>query len=458
MTDKNHAKALKILCITVLILFGAPKINIKLGSIPLYLIDAFCFLTFYYSRSLKRLNNKLPYENHVKFILFMIIMNELLNGVLIGTLLQPIYLIFRMSLAVSLFYSVSRIVRKPEHLATILKYALVGAFITSIILITSSLPMTRGIIAIILSNPILTPNAQQLASSLIESGDTGIRGSSLVGVSILSGAFLNVVWPLLFLMFTFYKPKGIIKYVLIITTVLVPIAVIMTYSRGAILALILVSIGIIFFQKGKYRSIFLLLLVSVYLSFNFIGFNSKYFLFDRLTNRTIAALNNPFDDERESERIMAYIEPFGHLLENPTYLFIGEGFARKKVENTTVIKGDENRGDRSDHAVFAVAYYAYGMITSLAIVFLYFLFLNYSFKMINKTPNYNLFSSKLTRLLFCILMGFMSWFAFDHGALSSPRGTMLMYFVFGLVVSNKNILFDAYQQGYLDPKNIRIKQ
>lgn len=453
MMNKNHAKALKFLCITVLLLFGAPKINIKLGPIPLYLIDIFILLTMYYARSLPKLPYKLPYKNLVQFILFMILLNELLNGLRIGTLIQPIYLMFRMSLAVSLFFTVSKIIRKPEHLTTILKYALVGAFITTILLITTSLPMTRGFSTKILSNPILTPDAVSLSTNILEATDSGIRGSSLIGVSILSGAFLNVVWPLLFLLFTFYKPKRILNYVLYITIALVPIAVIMTYSRGAILALILVIISIVFFQKGKYRSIVLVLLIGGYIGFSFIGFDSKYFFFERIVNRTEAALNNPYDDVRESERIDAYIEPFGHVLNNPIYLFLGEGFARQKVGNTPDLSGGINR---ADHAVFAKAYYAYGFLTSLSIVFLFFLLANYTFKLIRKTPNTNLFSSKLTRLLFVLLMGFSSWFTFGHAAVSNPRGTMLMFFVFGLVVSQKNIFLYEYQQNYLFTKKNKV--
>jgi hypothetical protein len=456
MMDKNHAKALKFLCITVLLLFCAPKINIKLGPIPLYLIDVFILVTMYYARSLPKLTYKLPYKNLVQFIFFMILLNELLNGLRIGTLLQPIYLMFRMSLAVSLFFNVSKIIRKPEHLTTILKYGSIGAFITATLLITSSLPMTRGFSTLILSNPILTPNAVSLSTNILEAGDSGIRGSSLIGVSILSGAFLNVIWPLLFLLFTFYKPKGILKYVLYIILALVPVGVIMTYSRGAILALILVLIGIVFFQKGKYRSIVLGLLFVGYVSFSFIGFDSKYFFFDRIVDRTQAALNNPYDDERESERINAYVQPFEHILNNPIYFFIGEGFAREKVANTEVFEGNNQRGDRADHAVFAKAYYAYGMITSLMLVLLYLFLMNYTFKFVRKTPNNNLFSSKLTRLLLIVLLGFSSWFSFGHAAVSNPRGTMLMFFVFGLVVSQKNIFMYQYQQNYLDPKKNKV--
>ena len=452
MMNKKHAKALKFLCIIVLLLFGAPKINIKLGPIPLYLIDVFILLTMYYARSLPKLTYKLPYKNLIQFILFMILLNELLNGLRIGTLIQPIYLMFRMSLALSLFFTVPKIIRKPEHLTTILKYGLIGAFITATLLITSSLPMTRGFSTLILSNPILTPNAVSLSTNILEAVDSGIRGSSLIGVSILSGAFLNVVWPLLFLLFTFYKPKGILKYIFIITIVLVPVGVIMTYSRGAILALILVLIGIVFFQKGKYRSIVLGFLFVGYVSFSFIGFDSKYFYFDRVVNRTQAALNNPFDDERESERVYAYIQPFEHVLNNPIYFFAGEGFARAKVSGTIGLSGGINR---ADHAVFAKAYYAYGLITSLSIVFLYLLLIKYSFRIIKNSPNNNLFSSKFTRLLFVVLIGFSSWFTFGHAAVSNPRGTMIMFFVFGLVASQQNI-YQFEQQKYLNSKKTKV--
>ena len=454
--DKNYAKALKFLCITVLLLFGAPKINIKLGPIPLYLIDVLILLTMYYARSLPKLTYKLPYKNLIQFILFMIILNEFINGLRIGTLIQPIYLIFRMSLALSLFFTIPKIIRKPEHLTKILKYGLIGAFITTTLLVTSSLPMTRGFSTLILSNPILTPDAVSLSTNILEAGDSGIRGSSLIGVSILSGAFLNVVWPLLFLLFSFYKPKGILKYIFIVTIALVPVGVIMTYSRGAILALILVLIGIVFFQKGKYRSIVLGLLLVGYVSFSFIGFDSKYFFFNRIVDRTEAALNNPDDDDREAERINAYIQPFGHVLNNPFYFFIGEGWARKKVTKAEVLEGNEKRGERADHAVFAAAYYSYGLITSLSIVFLYLLLIKYLFRIINNTPNNNLFSSKFTRLLFVVLIGFSSWFSFGHAAVSNPRGTMLMFFVFGLVASQKNIFLYEYQHNYLFPKKNNV--
>ena len=452
--NKKHTYALKLLCIAVLLLFAAPKIRVEVGPIPIYLIDLFIFLTFYHARKLPNLPYRTPYESLVRFILFMIVTNEFLNGLRIGTLIQPFYLMVRMSLAVSLFFALPKIIRKPKDLSKIIKYALIGGFITATLLIFSSLPITitRSISAILLSNPILMPNADSLSQSLINAGSNAYRGTSLIGVSILSGAFLNVIWPLLFLLLTFYKPKGILRHLLYITLALIPVGIIMTYSRGAILALLLIVFGMVFFQKGKYRQVVLGLLVITYFGFNFIGFQSELFMFDRIERRTIAALNNPYDDEQESERINAYVEPFGHILKNPLYLFIGEGFARSKVRGSYNLSGGINR---ADHAVFAKAYYSYGMITSLSLVFLYLFLLNYTFKIIKKTPKSSLFLSKLTRILFVVLIGFSSWFIFGHAAVSQPRGTILMFFVFGLIASLRNIyLFE--QQKHLDSKKNRI--
>ena len=429
--SKNHLTALKSLAITTLLLFGAPKINLKIGPVPFYLIDFFILVTFIYSTKLPgRSRFKIPYRSLVNFILVMIVSNEIFNGIILQSVLQPIYLIFRMTLAVSLYYSISRIVTKPSDLMYLLKYGLFGAFISSILLITSSLPMTRGVSEMILSNTVLTPNADRLSDLLLEQNNSGIRGTSLIGVSILSGAFLNVIWPLLFLMLNFKKPKGALKILFYSTLVLAPIGIIMTYSRGAILALLLISFSMTILQKGKYRRVLSSVLLILFMGFSAVGWNSELFMFDRVQNRTIATFKNPYDDARESERINAYIEPFQHIANNPEYLLIGEGFARNKI---ALKKTQKRRNNRADHAVFAKAYYAYGMITSLAIIALFLLLTRYTYKRISISSSNNIFSYKLSRLSLVLLIGFSSWFSFGHAAVSQPRGAMLMFFVFGLI-------------------------
>lgn len=457
MNFKNNA--LKYLCYTVCVLFTAPKLGLKLGPVPLYLIDVLIFLTIFHARKLPLLPYKIPYKQHVTFILIMVVVNEIINIGITKSVLQPIYLIIRYGLAYSLFFVVPKIVRTHEDVLKILKFGLFGAFVTSFLLITSSLPATRNISSIILSNSILTPNADALSSHLAESSESGIRGTSLIGVSILSGAFLNVIWPLLFLLFSYSKPKGLFKFIFYLTMIMVPVGVVMTYSRGAILALLLITIGITIFQGGKYRNILVSILSLLYISFNTIGWTSENFLFDRIQRRTEAVINNPYDDRRETERIMAYIEPFDHLIKNPRYLFLGEGFAIGKIRTTSyynINRADHAIFNRADHAVFAKAYYAYGMITSFSIILLFLSLSIYTLKIIFKSSKYShTFSGKTSRLLFVMLMGFSSWFTFGHAAVSQPRGTILMVFVFCLVVSQRSIYSSEIFHLQRHPKGIK---
>lgn len=217
----------------------------------------------------------------------------------------------------------------------------------------------------------------------------------------------------------------------------------MTYSRGALLAILLIIIGLVYFQKGKYRIIIFSLLSLIYLSISFIGWDSKIFKFDRIEKRTVAIIQNPYENERESERILAYVEPFEHLVSNPFYLILGEGFAANRILDE---KSLTTKNARADHAVFARAYYAYGFITSLAIISLYILILRLTYRKVKKSYLSNNFSSKTIKIIFVLLIGFTSWIAFGHAAISQPRGTILMFFVYGLVISYQNIHNYEYKE------------
>lgn len=203
--NKAHKYALNFLCITVLILFGAPKISLRLGPLPIYLIDLLILSTAWFSLKLPKTNVKVAQRGTIIFILTMIVLNELINGIIYSVVLDSIYLSYRMTLAGSLFFILPRVLKTPGQLLKVLKFGLVGSFITAGLLIFSSLPMTRGLSNVLLSNSFLTPNAENLSINLLQADSVGIRGTSLVGVSILSGAFLNVIWPLLFLLHFFFK-------------------------------------------------------------------------------------------------------------------------------------------------------------------------------------------------------------------------------------------------------------
>ena len=96
------------------------------------------------------------------------------NGLIIGTLLQPSYLMIRMSLAVSLFFVIPKNSEIPKHLIKVLKYAYVGAFITTLLLVFITCDKRYWYYIIV--KPILTPNADFLINNILNAGEQGIRG------------------------------------------------------------------------------------------------------------------------------------------------------------------------------------------------------------------------------------------------------------------------------------------
>ncbi|MFT6442619.1 MAG: hypothetical protein ACJASM_002168 [Salibacteraceae bacterium] len=423
-----HQKAIWLLSAITFLLIGMPKLGIKFGSLPIYAIDILIVSCAYYAQKIKpRYSIKTNMSSIVTVILIIVTLSELSAAIQLGEFLKPIYIIMRTLIAGSLFFSISKIIQTPNDLESILKAALFGALITAILLIITSLPFTKSIAqSYVFSIPYLDPNGANVALKLDKSL-SATRGTSLVGVSILSGAFLNTIWALLLYLMTNVNLETRWKNLLKAVSFIIPFAVVMTYSRGAILGLIMVTCGVIFFNSSKSRRIIVAVIGLAVIVFAQVGWDSEYFFFDRVINRTQAMIQNPYEDKRESERIYAYTEPFEHLVENPLFLFIGEGFARRKVGGNELTAGN----DAATHAVFAAAYYAYGMMAALAYMYLLFKAFQTTWKYAHEKANK--YSNRFSQALLASLLGFIPWFILGHAAVSQPRGAMLMFFVFGLV-------------------------
>lgn len=440
----NNSVGFKLFSLAVFVLFAAPKINIKLGSIPVYLIDVLLIATLYYAHRLPLSVKFNPFKGLVHLFVILVIINEIFNGILIGTLLQPVYMVVRMTLAVSMVYLVPKFCFNRKQILQIIRFASLGGLITAALLVLSSLPITRSMSLSVLGNPYLEPNALSVSRHLMEQGGVGIRGSSLVGVSILSGTYLNVIWPLSYLLRDSYEHKALKKHLLSIAILLIFFGVIVTYSRGVLLGSLLIIIMIFIQRNSRYRGLLISMVILGSSIIGYIGVDSRFFYFDRIAERTEAILDNPYEDERESERLLAYVQPWAHLLDNPSYLLIGEGWARHKVPGVKAIEGNEVRGERADHALLAAAYYSYGIFGAIVLLYFYFYTFKHTARMQRASRAKSSFAYQLSKTLFLVLLGMSTWIAFDHGAISSPRGAMLMFFVFGLVASLRSILESEY--------------
>ncbi|MCG8440318.1 MAG: hypothetical protein MI723_00775, partial [Caulobacterales bacterium] len=190
------------LCATVFMLLAAPRMGLKFGPMPLYAIDALIAITFLRATAARPTRfGRLPFAVTALLIVTLATMSEVVTILQTGEAFEPIYVIVRTLLAMSLFYSASQIIQTNKDVEALLKTAVLGMLVTATLMIATSLPITRGwVVSLVFSNPILEPAFDQVQSRT-EEVEGGMRGRSLVGVSILSGAFINIAWPLASLLF-----------------------------------------------------------------------------------------------------------------------------------------------------------------------------------------------------------------------------------------------------------------
>ena len=417
------------------ILISVPKLNISLGPIPIYIIDV--LIVFVFIQAVKSNRNKrkivYPFQKTILLIIPFAIIGEILTMGYSGQVFEPIYIMIRTLLAFSLAFSIPIIIKTENDIKLLLKAAAIGLFITSILMILTSLPFTRiVVIKYVFSNSFLEPSYSQVLRVYLNApNETGVRGRTLVGVSILGATFINAAWPLAVILIRNRINFGVIgKSIAIIGCFIAPIAVVMSYSRGPILGTILIMIAVLTMGLRHIRRTILLPLTFGIIIFATVGIGSKVFLFDRLITRTEAAFTDPYSDKSESERILSYVEPFEHVLEHPQFFFFGEGNAILKVNVAAEQDGKAN------HAMFAKAYYSYGMITAFIYMYLMIQVLYFSYKHcrrdhVNIPMGYN-------QALFLSVIALVPWVLFGHAMISIPRGAMLFFFVIGLVAAQRN--------------------
>ncbi|MGB3556045.1 MAG: O-antigen ligase family protein, partial [Jannaschia sp.] len=349
------------------VLAAVPRLSMKIGNIPIYVIDVLIILLMVTAIARRpRRTTSIPFAGTVFLILLFSLAGEVAGSVKSGEMLEPVYVAGRTVLAFSVFYVTCRLVRNARDLEVLMKASILGIIVTATLMILTSLPMTRSAVNnIIFSRTFLEPAADSLAEAVSLSSEGGVRGRTLVGVSILGASFLNVFWPLAALLLRWPVGIGTWRALAWVACFLAPMGVLMSYSRGPILGTVLLLLATILLGLSRVRRGIVFPVVLGIGIVAVIGTGSQLFYFDRLTVRTEAIFEDPLADERESERLLAYVEPFGHLIEHPRFFVLGEGNA---IQRSAALA--EQTG-KATHAIFAKSYYAYGMVGALLLVALY---------------------------------------------------------------------------------------
>lgn len=414
------------------ILFTIPKANLRVGPIPVYVVDLLVLTLLLAAprRAPPSVRSNVRFANVLSIILPLALISELMGMVTFGFFFETVYQSFRTVIAFLVFPLTIRFLRTPTDLRLVLQAIALALLFSSALMILTSIPQTRSfVINNVMSYSFLDPNARGVVDRFESLQDVGVRGQSLVGVSILSAAFINVCWPLTALLLRWPEPIGNMRRIALIACLVAPFAALMSYSRGPIAGSVLILLcGLLLGLKHVRRGILIpgLVLGAVVLS---IGVGSNIFFFDRLIKRTTATFNAELAGEGEIERIHSYTEPFDHVISSPGFFFVGEGVTVRYATSPI----DPEQIDKATHSIFSIAYYSYGMIAALLYMFLIFQILTFTVSMLRSKKG--TFSRAFSQAALLVVVGIIPWLGSTHGAVSNSRGAMLLLFVVALVAT-----------------------
>lgn len=270
-----------------------------------------------------------------------------------------------------------------------------------------------------------------------------MRGTSLIGPATATGAYLCILWPLGLLAYHRIDSNTKWKRLSLLACFVTPLGALATYSRGAWLGILLI-IGLIgFLGSSASRRVIILFAVLIMIIVSYVGLESEFLLIDRIENRTAATFNDPVAEG--GVRVLSYIQPFEHLLGNPSWLLVGTGSAvGKMAERGAIDCWSYKTGRIADHSVFGRAYFDYGMPGALCHIFL----MLFSLSLIFRNMQYSKRSDPeelitWQTLLAVWLGGLLPWWLLGHAAVSTARGSMLLFFIFAIFLTCEQLRLNS---------------
>ncbi|MGK0176740.1 MAG: hypothetical protein ACI91V_000611 [Lentimonas sp.] len=449
----HHDSFLRALLIFALVVFIAviPKTRIVFGA-PLYFVDGLILLIFI--NVFGRSSNKTPEQKKITrmavFYWAFISLSEVRGGLTNSTYMESMYMVFRFTLAISMIFLLPRIVVSKTHIITLLKAIVVSLLATSSLAILTSLPPTKGTIeGLVFSINLINPGGApgSFFSGYIESVTHAGRGKSLVGVSVVTAGFLGAFWPFAILASSLKSAfNPVWRRLVWMASILAPLGILATYGRTAWVIVITLGLMLILFNYAKGRRTFIFALMLVAWAVAVYGIYSKLFYVERIVMKTAITLNAPFENESERERFLSWVSPWQHVIENPVWVFVGEGtaieYASRRGRTGSALL---DRSDMPSHSFFAAAYYNFGMISA----FLQLMIFGGCFLMIRRKIRFaKRFDQSQITMWHSALLSWTAlfiWAATGHGMVTDARGMIVQFFLLGTFIAFGRIMGDGRQ-------------
>lgn len=425
--------------ILAFLLSGSPKIRIVIG-LPLYAIDlVVLFLAF---KDLGK--RKIVWNGYSRQIVQLLIaylcftmIGELHGAFVYGRAFESLYLMFRTCLAVSVAFLVPKSIYTLDSLKLVLKGIAVGLVFSASLSILYSIPFTRALTEPLFALKILAPDTDQIvgvANSYYESVYSGAyRGRTLIGAPTISAGVLATLGPMALMGTQLFQPRSRWNKICKIALILFPIGVLATYGRFAWISLVLMALAFVWCgsTKGKIRLLSTLLCVTILAAqLGTATLTENFPLINRIVSKTQKTAVSSSHSESESERFLAYTEPFSHVFSYPSFFLLGSGVAQRRWGGNAF-----QEAETASHAVPAMAYYAYGMGGAFCQVALLLLLLRMISRRLQQAKLRLAKLAWMWRSLLICWFGLLPWWCFAHGIVTAPRGAMVFFLYIGIVLA-----------------------
>ncbi len=451
---QKESRLLRWLGVMVFIVLAAPKMRIMVGPAPLYATDALIALLLLSANRMPNMKRRSSnsFSGLISLYLILVWMGELHGLSIYGTVLESMYLIGQTGLAISLFFTVPRLVRSAEAVTVVLKAAVAGMLCTSVITILYSLGPTRPLVMnTVLSYNFLVPSAESLARGVLarQGVAEAMRGYSLVGPSTMTTGVLGTVWGFAFLAANWPNIQGRWRIMANLTTIITPVAILMTYGRAAWFTAIVIGAMSMLFGFAKSRRNMIILLLGLGFIVYWVGWQSEWFLTERVVKTTQHTLENPYEDESTAARLLSFTQPFSHMLQNPIWLLVGTGvLGQKRSLPQDLMTGlYEDAGLSTKHSTFGMAYYCYGFVAAMTNALLMLNGLLFILKRLRRRPPKGVPLYTLTWQAFLLAWcGLLFWWIPGHALVSKPHGVIVFFFFYGFMLACDNILTEQVRE------------
>lgn len=363
-------RASQLTALAVFLLTAAPRARLDQLGIPVYAFDVVGVLAFLanypYPAQPTRAGSQTA--GWTLALVVTIVAAQVHHVFMTDDVMRSTYMLLRYLSGMALAVAVFKSLRRPGGPPWVIGALMAGMCTTALLALLASLPQTRGLIRPVFEISLLSPTAarsgERLGASL-----AGMRGTSLVGTSTLTGAFLAIGWPIAYVTLEATRDRG--RWMRRVTTAaafLIAAGAVATYSRGAVVALAAAATVFAVIGTSRQRTAAFALVVAATMGWIVLPRDSDTLLLSRYGSRfgmLAEGIRNggEFEEESEMVRILSWTEPVEWVVSHPESLVLGYGNTRGKA----TMKVDD-APDFHRHAVPAAALYYFGGLGLLAFV------------------------------------------------------------------------------------------